>query len=202
MTKIILIVGLILFLLYFISKKLTSSFTTSSSPTIIVRNGFQKIDTSKLIIADTSQKVMKNVGIGAILLIIMLALIIKVKLLLFLLPISIYMMGYLFLFKNHLKKATDQNLWYNKETAEVLIESTTKETYRFNMLTDVKAVQQIESIQNTKGLLFGYFRIKTQDKIVEIPYLVFQNTASNQNFFDTLKKNYKIDLQKKIFPII
>lgn len=202
MTKIILIVGLILFLLYFISKKLTSSFTTSSSPTIIVRNGFQKIDTSKLIIADTSQKVMKNVGIGAILLIIMLALIIKVKLLLFLLPISIYMMGYLFLFKNHLKKATDQIIWYNKETAEVLIESTTKETYRFNMLTDVKAVQQIESIQNTKGLLFGYFRIKTQDKIVEIPYLVFQNTASNQNFFGTLKKNYKIDLQKKIFPII
>ncbi|CDS92197.1 MULTISPECIES: hypothetical protein [Sphingobacterium] len=202
MTKIILIAGLILFLLYYISKKLSASFTASNSPAIIVKNGYQKIDTSKVIIADTSQKVMKNVGIGAILLIIMLALIIKVKLLLFLLPISIYMMGYLFLFKNHLKKTTSQVIWYNKQTADVMIESLTEKTYRFNLLSDVQAVQQIESIQNTKGLLFGYFRIKTKEEIIEIPYLVYQNNPSNQDFFSSLKSNYKIDLQKKIFPII
>lgn len=202
MTKIILIAGLILFLLYYISKKLSASFTASNSPAIIVKNGYQKIDTSKVIIADTSQKVMKNVGIGAILLIIMLALIIKVKLLLFLLPISIYMMGYLFLFKNHLKKTTSQVIWYNKQTADVMIESLTEKTYRFNLLSDVQAVQQIESIQNTKGLLFGYFRIKTKEEIIEIPYLVYQNNTSNQDFFSSLKSNYKIDLQKKIFPII
>lgn len=64
MTKVILIVGLILFLLYYISKKLSASFTATNSPAIIVKNGYQKIDTSKVIIADTSQKVMKNVGIG------------------------------------------------------------------------------------------------------------------------------------------
>lgn len=202
MTKIILIAGLILFLLYYISKKLSASFTASNSPAIIVKNGYQKIDTSKVIIADTSQKVMKNVGIGAILLIIMLALIIKVKLLLFLLPISIYMMGYLFLFKNHLKKTTSQVIWYNKQTADVMIESLTEKTYRFNLLSDVQAVQQIESVQNTKGLLFGYFRIKTKEEIIEIPYLVYQNNPSNQDFFSSLKSNYKIDLQKKIFPII
>lgn len=202
MTKIILIAGLILFLLYYISKKLSASFTASNSPAIIVKNGYQKIDTSKVIIADTSQKVMKNVGIGAILLIIMLALIIKVKLLLFLLPISIYMMGYLFLFKNHLKKTTSQVIWYNKQTADVMIESLTEKTYRFNLLSDVQAVQQIGSIQNTKGLLFGYFRIKTKEEIIEIPYLVYQNNPSNQDFFSSLKSNYKIDLQKKIFPII
>lgn len=202
MTKIILIAGPILFLLYYISKKLSASFTASNSPAIIVKNGYQKIDTSKVIIADTSQKVMKNVGIGAILLIIMLALIIKVKLLLFLLPISIYMMGYLFLFKNHLKKTTSQVIWYNKQTADVMIESLTEKTYRFNLLSDVQAVQQIESIQNTKGLLFGYFRIKTKEEIIEIPYLVYQNNPSNQDFFSSLKSNYKIDLQKKIFPII
>ena len=202
MTKIILIAGLILFLLYYISKKLSASFTASNSPAIIVKNGYQKIDTSKVIIADTSQKVMKNVGIGAILLIIMLALIIKVKLLLFLLPISIYMMGYLFLFKNHLKKTTSQVIWYNKQTADVMIESLTEKTYRFNLLSDVQAVQQIESIQNTKGLLFGYFRIKTKEEIIEITYLVYQNNPSNQDFFSSLKSNYKIDLQKKIFPII
>ncbi|GEM64808.1 hypothetical protein SF1_27900 [Sphingobacterium faecium NBRC 15299] len=202
MTKIILIAGLILFILYYISKKLSASFTASNSPAIIVKNGYQKIDTSKVIIADTSQKVMKNVGIGGVLLIIMLALIIKVKLLLFLLPISIYMMGYLFLFKNHLKKTTSQVIWYNKQTADVMIESLTEKTYRFNLLSDVQAVQQIESIQNTKGLLFGYFRIKTQEEIIEIPYLVYQNNPSNQDFFNSLKSNYKIDLQKKIFPII
>ncbi len=202
MTKIILIAGLILFILYYISKKLSASFTASNSPAIIVKNGYQKIDTSKVIIADTSQKVMKNVGIGGVLLIIMLALIIKVKLLLFLLPISIYMMGYLFLFKNHLKKTTSQVIWYNKQTADVMIESLTEKTCRFNLLSDVQAVQQIESIQNTKGLLFGYFRIKTQEEIIEIPYLVYQNNPSNQDFFNSLKSNYKIDLQKKIFPII
>lgn len=202
MTKIILIAGLILFLLYYISKKLSASFTASDSPAIIIKNGYQKINTSKVIIADTSQKVMKNVGIGAILLIIMLALIIKVKLLLFLLPISIYMIGYLFLFKNHVKKTTSQVIWYNQQTADVIIESLTQKTYRFNLLRDVKAVQQIESIQNTKGLLFGYFRVKTHDEIIEIPYLVYQNNPSNQVFFDSLKNNYKIDLQKKIFPIM
>ncbi|MNY26601.1 hypothetical protein D3C86_1604580 [compost metagenome] len=181
---------------------MSASFTASNSPAIIVKNGYQKIDTSKVIIADTSQKVMKNVGIGGVLLIIMLALIIKVKLLLFLLPISIYMMGYLFLFKNHLKKTTSQVIWYNKQTADVMIESLTEKTYRFNLLSDVQAVQQIESIQNTKGLLFGYFRIKTQEEIIEIPYLVYQNNPSNQDFFNSLKSNYKIDLQKKLFPII
>jgi hypothetical protein len=202
MTKVILIVGLILFLLYYISKKLSASFTATNSPAIIVKNGYQKIDTSKVIIADTSQKVMKNVGIGAILLIIMLALIIKIKILLFLFPISIYMIGYLFLFKNHLKKTTSQVIWYNQQTEDVIIESMTRDPYHFNLLRDVKAVQQIESIQNTKGLLFGYFRIKTQKEVIEIPYLVFQNNPSNHLFFDSLKKNFKVDIQKKIFPII
>jgi hypothetical protein len=202
MTKVILIVGLILFILYYISKKLSASFTTSNSPTIIVKNGYQKIDTSKVIIADTSQKVMKNVGIGAILLVIMLALIIKIKILLFLFPISLYMIGYLFLFKNHLKKTTSQVIWYNQKTEDVIIEFITKDPYQFNLLRDVKAVQQIESIQNTKGLLFGYFRIKTQNEIIEIPYLIAQNNPNNLLFFDSLKKNYKVDLQKKIFPII
>jgi len=202
MTKVILIVGLILFLLYYISKKLSASFTATNSPAIIVKNGYQKIDTSKVIIADTSQKVMKNIGIGAILLIIMLALIIKIEILLFLFPISIYMIGYLFLFKNHLKKTSSQVIWYNKQTEDVIIESMTKDPYHFNLLRDVKAVQQIESIQNTKGLLFGYFRIKTQKEIIEIPYLVFQNNPSNHLFFDSLQKNFKIDIQKKIFPII
>lgn len=202
MTKVILIVGLILFLLYYISKKLSASFTASNSPSIIVKNGYQKIDTSKVIIADTSQKVMKNVGIGAILLIIMLALIIKIKILLFLFPIAIYMIGYLFLFKNHLKKTTSQVIWYNQQTEDVIIESITKDPYQFNLLRDVKAVQQIESIQNTKGLLFGYFRLKTQKEVIEIPYLVFQNNPSNHLFFDSLQKNFKIDIQKKIFPII
>ncbi|UIR57228.1 hypothetical protein LZQ00_05290 [Sphingobacterium sp. SRCM116780] len=202
MTKIILIAGLLLFLLYFISKKLKATFTESNSPAIIVKNGYQKIDTTKVIIADTSQKVLKNAGIGFVLLIIMLALIVKVKILLFLLPIAIYMIGYLFLFTNHLKRTKNQVIWYNQQNNEVIVESLTKEPYRFNILKDVRMVQQVESIQHTKGLLFGYFRLKTKDEIIEIPYLIWENLPNNETFFNTLKSNFKIDIQKKIFPTL
>ncbi|MNN91657.1 hypothetical protein D3C81_2097980 [compost metagenome] len=63
-------------------------------------------------------------------------------------------------------------------------------------------MQKIESVQTTRGLLYGYYRIKLKDQLLEIPYLLAENKPTNNLFFDTLTQNFKIETQKRIFPII
>ncbi|MGJ1316338.1 hypothetical protein, partial [Sphingobacterium multivorum] len=99
-------------------------------------------------------------------------------------------------------KLKSQQIWYNAKTNEVFIEQLKGENYAFNMFKDIEAVQKIESIQTTKGLLYGYYRLKLKNKIVEIPYLVAENKPVNNLFFDTINQNFTITVQKRIFPII
>lgn len=197
-----LIIGLILFIAYLVIRKKLNFFGLTSDVSKDLRTGFQLIEASPAVIQANLKKTISNVVMGVILVLIVVLLFIKIKIVLFLLPIAIFLLGYLFLFNNHFNKVKSQQIWYNAKTDEVFIEQLKGENYSFNLFKDIEAVQKIESIQTTRGLLYGYYRIKLKNNILEIPYLVAENKPVNNLFFDTITKNFKIDVQKRIFPII
>lgn len=139
---------------------------------------------------------------GVVLILITVLLFVKIKIVLFLLPIAFFLIGYLFLFNNHFSKIKSQQIWFNTKTNEVFVEQLRADNYTFNIFRDIQGVQQVESIQTTRGLLYGYYRIKLKDHILEIPYLLAENKPANNLFFETISQNFKIDIQKRIFPII
>jgi len=167
-----------------------------------LKSGFQLIEASPAIIQANLKKTISNAIMGVILILVTVLLFVKIKIVLFLLPIAFFLLGYIFLFNNHFSKIKSQQIWYNAKTNEVFIEQLKGENYAFNIFKDVDGIQKIESIQTTKGLLYGYYRLKLKNRILEIPYLVAENQPVNNLFFDTLAQNFKIDVQKRIFPII
>ncbi|QQS94880.1 hypothetical protein [Sphingobacterium spiritivorum] len=200
MFKFLIILGLIGLVIYFVSRKLSG---LTGSPSGAIRKGqFLLMHTPTALITKVSKKTFVNVGIGIILLLIVVLLAVKIKILLFLLPISFYMIGQLFVLTNHVKATRNQQIWFDPQQEEVIVESLNKQTIRFKLQTDVKAVQQIEAVQHTNGVVFGYYRMKTTAGIVEIPYLVMKNDAVYQCFTNAVHKHFSPSLQKRLFPII
>lgn len=197
-----LIIGLIILVAYLLVRKKLNLFGFSQDQSTNLKSGFQLIEASSIGIRTNLKKTISNVVIGLFLILLTILLFVKVKLVLFLLPISFFLLGYLFLFNNHFSKLKNQQIWYNAKTNDVFIEQLKGENYSFNIFQDIQAVQKIESIQATKGLLYGYYRIKIKGHILEIPYFVAENKPVNNLFFDTITQNFKIDVQKRIFPII
>lgn len=183
-------------------RKKFSFFGSSDELSKNLKSGFQLIEASSTAVQANLKKTVSNAVMGIVLILIMILLFAKIKIVLFLLPIAFFLLGYLFLFNNHFTKIKNQQIWFNPKTNDVFVEQLKAENYAFNIFQDVQAVQRIESIQTTKGLLYGYYRIKLKDHILEIPYLVAENKPVNNLFFDTFAHNFKIDVQKRIFPII
>jgi len=197
-----LIIGLIILLAYLMIRKKFNLFGFSEDMSRNLKSGFQLIEASPAIIQANLKKTISNAIMGVILILVTVLLFVKIKIVLFLLPIAFFLLGYIFLFNNHFSKIKSQQIWYNAKTNEVFIEQLKGENYAFNIFKDVDGIQKIESIQTTKGLLYGYYRLKLKNRILEIPYLVAENQPVNNLFFDTLAQNFKIDVQKRIFPII
>ncbi len=197
-----LIIGLFILIAYLMIRKKFNLFGFAAGGSKDLKSGFQLIEASSAVIQANLKKTISNVIMGVILILITVLLFVKIKIILFLLPIAFFLIGYLFLFNNHFNKVKSQQVWYNAKTDEVFIEQLKGENYSFNLLKDIEAVQKIESIQTTRGLLYGYYRIKLKNSILEIPYLVAENKPINNLFFDTITQNFKIDVQKRIFPII
>lgn len=198
----LLIVGLILLVSYLLIRK---KFNFSGSEDINSKNlksGFQLIEAPAALIQSTLKKTISNALMGVVLILITVLLFVKIKIVLFLLPIAFFLIGYLFLFNNHFSKIKSQQIWFNTKTNEVFVEQLRADNYTFNIFRDIQGVQQVESIQTTRGLLYGYYRIKLKDHILEIPYLLAENKPANNLFFETISQNFKIDIQKRIFPII
>ena len=197
-----LIIGLIVLIAYLLIRKKFNLFGFTEDMSRNLKSGFQLIEASSPVIQANLKKSVSNAVMGVILILITVLLFMKIKIVLFLLPIAFFLLGYLFLFNNHFSKLKSQQIWYNAKTNEVFIEQLRGENYAFNIFKDIEAVQKIESIQTTKGLLYGYYRIKLKNKILEIPYLVAENRPVNNLFFDTINQNFNVAIQKRIFPII
>ncbi|CAM3485795.1 hypothetical protein [Sphingobacterium prati] len=198
----LLIVGLILLVAYLMIRKKFKFSESSDTNSKNLKSGFQLIEAPAALIQSTLKKTISNTLMGVVLILITVLLVVKIKLVLFLLPIAFFLVGYLFLFNNHFSKIKRQQIWFNAKTNEVFVEQLKADNYAFNIFRDIQGVQRIESVQTTRGLLYGYYRIKLKDRILEIPYLVAENKPANNLFFDTITQNFKIDIQKRIFPII
>ncbi|MCS4224219.1 hypothetical protein [Sphingobacterium sp. BIGb0165] len=198
----LLIIGLILLVAYLMLRKKFNFFEASDTNSKNLKSGFQLIEAPAALIQSTLKKTISNVIMGLVLILITVLLFVKIKIVLLLLPIAFFLIGYLFLFNNHFSKIKSQQIWFNAKTNEVFVEQLKAENYAFNIFQDVQAVQKIESVQTTRGLLYGYYRIKLKDQLLEIPYLLAENKPTNKLFFDTLTQNFKIETQKRIFPII
>ena len=198
----LLIIGIIILIAYLMIRKKFNFFESSDTDAKSLKSGFQLIEAPAALIRSTLKKTISNVVIGLVLILITILLFVKIKIVLFLLPIAFFLIGYFFLFNNHISKIKSQQIWFNAKTNEVFVEQLRAENYAFNIFQDVLAVQKIESIQTTRGLLYGYYRIKLKDQLLEIPYLLAENKPANNLFFETLVQNFKIETQKRIFPII
>ncbi len=198
----LLIIGLIILVAYLMIRKKFSFSESSDTNSKHLKSGFQLIEAPAALIQSFLKKTISNVVMGVVLIIITVLLFVKIKIVLFLLPIAFFLIGYLFLFNNHFSKVKSQQIWFNAKTNEVFVEQLKADNYAFNIFKDVQAVQKIESIQTTRGLLYGYYRIKLKNQLLEIPYLIAENKPANNLFFETIAQNFKIETQRRIFPII
>ncbi|MEZ0451172.1 hypothetical protein ACR78Z_04755 [Sphingobacterium thalpophilum] len=198
----LLIIGLLLLIAYLMIRKKFNLSGSSDNHSRQLQLGFQLIDAPSTIIQSTLKKTISASLTGILLILVTVLLFVKIKILLFLLLPAFFLVGYVFLFNNHFSKLKSQQIWHNPTTNDVFVEQIKGENYTFNIFQDIQAIQKIESIQTTKGLLYGYYRIKVKSHILEIPYLVAENKPANTLFFETLEQNFRIETQKRIFPII
>ena len=200
MNKILLIVILVGILIYFLSRRVMmkgkSMFIQKSN-----KQGYYLIESGASIIQKTIKKTLFSVGIGVVLFIITIFLALKVKIILLMLPISLYLMSQLFLLNNQLKYAKDQRIWFNPNTNVVMIEWLSGNTVTFNILTDVQQVKAVKSVQKNNQILFGYYEISVHNNQIYVPFILEDNPV-NTRFFKTLKENYPVAPKSSLFPII
>lgn len=202
--KIFIIVALVGLLVYLIARRF---MLTSAGDTSIVRASqrqhFVLIDTSPQLIKRVTKSTLRTVGIGFLLLLITLVLGMKIKILWILIPLSLYLIGQLFVYTNHIKSIKDQRIYFNPETYEVLVDYIKDQPLSFNLMRDVVRVSEVQSVQKNRDTLFGYYKLRLKQGTVIIPYLIEQNeNSTNKLFFTYLNENFKIEVERKLFPII
>ncbi|WP_159638659.1 hypothetical protein [Sphingobacterium composti Ten et al. 2007 non Yoo et al. 2007] len=200
MIKIIIIGALIAMLIFSIVRKLNlfGSWSTTkrlSTPTEII-----EISAPLSIYKSAVKKTLITVGIGILILLITIVIASKFKIALFMLPVSFYLIGQFFILNNHLKATKNQRIIYNSKTHEVQVEISNNKIEIFNLLNDVKRVTEVKSVQKNNGILFGYYKLHTQNHTYNIPYIIAQNPQTKP-FFDKLQL-FDREIETKLFPII
>lgn len=202
--KIFIIIALVGLLVYLLARRF---MLTNVGNTSIVRASqrqhFVEIDTSPKLIRRVTKSTLRTVGIGFLLLLIALVLGMKIKILWILIPLSLYLIGQLFVYTNHIKYTKDQRIYFNPETYEVLVDYIKDQPLSFNLMRDIVSVSEIKSVQKNRDTLFGYYKLRLKKDTVVIPYLIEQNeSVMNRQFFTYLNENFKIEVESKLFPII
>ena len=200
MQKVLIVLILVVIVLYFLSRKIVKS---SNRKTVYNNNqkGYLLIESGSAIISRATKNTLFSVAIGVVLLIITLWLALKVKIILLMLPISLYLISQIFLLSNQLKYVKNQQIWYNPNTNDVQIEWTSGNKASFNLLRDVSQLRAVKSVQKNNQILFGYYEISVRNNQIYIPFLIEDN-ARNSLFFKTLKENFQLQTKSSLYPII
>lgn len=200
MNKFLLIAILVGVLIYFLSRRVMMK-GKSTAIQKSNKQGYFLIESGAPIIQKTIKNTLFSVGIGVVLFIITILLAMKIKIILFLLPISLYLMSQLFLLNNQLKYAKDQRIWFNPNTKDVMIEWLSGNKVSFNLLSDVQQVKAVKSVQKNNQILFGYYELLVHNNQVFVPFILEDNQR-NTGFFNTLKENFPINPKSSLYPII
>lgn len=200
MQKILLIAILITALIYLISRRIIKK-GRSNAVLKSDKQGFYLLQTESNLLGRTIKNTFISAGVGLILFLIILFLAMKVKILLFLLPISIYLMGQLLLLNNQLKYLKDQRIWYQSKNHTVIVEWLNGKHYHFNLLEDVRQVKRVQAIQRNKQVMFGYYELILDVGTLPLP-LLLADSPSNAAFFKTLDAHYPLNQKTALFPLI
>ena len=165
-------------------------------------NTFFPIESSSAVLARVTKGTLWTVASGFILLILILVIGLKIKILWLMLPLSLYLIGQLFVYTNHVRVSKDQRIFFDPQTGDVLIDFLKKDTIAFNLKKDIISVSEVKSVQKNRGTLFGYYKLTTKAGTVVLPNLLEQHTNGVNSDFFTQVNAYKRDIETKLFPII
>ena len=201
MYKILLIVILLGVLLYYISRRIMMRTKSSTDIQRSNKQGYFILDSGSKVVSKAIKATTYSVAIGVVLLIITLVLAIKIKILFFLLPISLYLISQVFLLNNHLKYVRDQQVWFHPQTKEVVVEWLSGSQVRFNLERDVQQIKSVQSVQKNNGVLFGYHELVLAQGSIYIPYLLEESPLNNR-FFAEIKMKGLEKPKTTLFPSI
>ncbi len=201
MNKILLIVILLAVLLYFLSRRIMMRSKTSTGVQRSNKQGYYLIDLPAQVAGKAIKSTMYSAGIGAVLLVITVLLAIKIKILFFLLPISFYLIGQLFLLNNHMKYAKNQRIWYNPQSKDVWVEWLSGNQVHFKLDSDLKTLKAVKAVQKNQGMLYGYYELGLAEGAIFIPFLM-EESQLNQRFFQDLKLQANASSKSSLFPMI
>ncbi len=200
--KVLILVALFGFLLYLFWRRFSMAGPQTAISKVRRSNTFLLIDSSHTTLSQATRATLWTVASGFILLILILLIGLKIKILWLILPLSLYLIGQLFVYTNHVRTSKDQRVFYDPNTGEVHVDYIKKNAIEFNINEDIISVNEVRSVQKNKGLLFGYYKLNTSKGIVILPYLIAQNqTEVNRQFFKQIR-SYKRAVETKLFPII
>lgn len=200
--KVLLLLALFGTLLYLFWRRFSMGGSQTAVSNVRRPNTFLPIESSAAVFTQAARGTLWTVASGFILLILILVIGLKIKILWLMLPLSLYLIGQLFVYTNHVRASKDQRIFYDPQTGEVLIDFLKKDTIVFNLKKDIISVNEVKSVQKNKGTLFGYYKLATTAGTVVLPYLLEQHTNSvNRDFFAQVN-TYKRNIETKLFPII
>lgn len=120
----------------------------------------------------------------------------KLVVLLFLAPLSIYLMMQLLVVLNHVRHTENVLYWYNLDSGEIIFKIKKQRPIKFNMYKDILEIEKIESIQTSRGLAPYFYILILDGRKVFLSYL--QENNRDDRFFQTLKDNFDIQGRKKL----
>lgn len=199
MGKAILILLIIAALVYFIAQKI-SKFKYNTYADQSFQKDRIEISLPTFILQSLLKKTITTVGIGFLLLVIILVLASKFKILLILLPISLYLIGQFFIFNNHVKIIKSQKIFFNSKNNIVTVVDLAEKVTVLDLSDNTTTINEVKSVQSNGGILMGYYQISSHDKSCYIPFIVAKNPQTKA-FFDKIEKTPHKS-ETKLFPII
>lgn len=200
--KVLLLLALFGILIYLFWRRFTIAAPQTTLSKVHRSNSFLVVESSSSVIAKATRSTLWTVAIGFLLLLVILIIGIKIKIVWIVFPLSLYLIGQLLVYTNHVRTIKDQRIFFDPQTGEVLVDFLKKESFSFNIKKDIVTIKEIKSVQKNRDTLFGYYKINTRRGEINIPYLLEHNGKSiNGKFFEHVHV-YKRVVETKLFPII
>lgn len=198
----LLILGAVL--LYYLSRRFFAPVAEGGSLARPDRhNNLLLVESGAAMTAKAGKATLLTVGIGIVLSILIFWIGFRIKIAWIALPLSLYLIGQLFVYSNHIKTLRGQRVFFDPSNSDILVNYTDGTQLYFNLLRDVTSVSEVKSVQANRGILFGYYVLHLQNQRLVLPYLLDrQDRTINTQLFATLNQNFRIEVERKLFPII
>lgn len=199
MIKLLFIAILIGTLLYFVGRRL---FNFGRKPgNSLPPRGYIHLSVDNRVTNQVIQSSILTVCTGFILFLLILFLGMKVHILLILLPVSLYLMGQLFLVANHLASTRKVAIWYNPMTKGMRLQTKDGRIFDLNLYTDIDKVVKINAVQRNRKVLLGVYELTGSRMQFRISNLLTDN-PKNEPFFQDVEQHFDPKVSTHLFPTV